>query len=480
MRISFRIKEYFSSNDPCQKRYGARTFVFCLLGLWGRPKKELPEEAALSQSHPMDTALTKAESAYEQLHQQTLKLAADKGEDHGKRNVPKVDDNFLSPYERELISIYQGQVFDQYSHGCQLLDDLHDKNYKPYLAELERLENDPEIISRFLIDAQDERDRKLEEEELNHKERISELENESGWDFVRREYNNAKRHYEELAQEIGRREPHIHFKPWVYWPLIFVIAACEFPLNKQVFDTFRESHLMTIIMAGVLVLTLPLLSHASGMFLRQGHEKKIYYLLLGISASLMVGITYFTSVLRTNFLALKGESLEQLETDFWTFIVIGLILYFVGLVSSYFAHDDSARFMEVYKSYKRARRKYLKKKPSVGRLLKRERACYNDLKESIQEQYSEKKAQADGWLASVKDDLNEAIGRHDQVLNFYRGLGKRINQGGKESLNRYREMNLTYRKNHDQPNYWPELIPNLELPFDEYKELSPNPRNEKP
>jgi hypothetical protein len=417
------------------------------------------------------------EKTFSQFHEESIKTSKHKGEEDGNRGLPVIDDNDLTPFEKNVINQYQANVEKLFENGRQHLEDLHDKKFRPLKDEIDEHQANPDLIDKKIVDAEHERDRKLNELDSNHRDRVKEIHNELDWENTKKDFDTAEERFEAIADKHDRREIHIQFKPfWAYIVLILGIGICEFPLNNQVFLTFRETPLLTLIMSGVLVISLPFLAHGSGKFLKQGKERPTYYWLLGIALVLILAISYFTSILRTAYLAEKGIPLKTLETDMWVFFTIGLVLYFVGFIASYFAHDESVEFVEVYRMYHREKRNYKNKRTAINEKVRIEKEQYNIYKEEIQNEFSKSKKEYKKHIKTLKNKLTDVIGNYDQVLHYFVGFENRINQCCKAAVNIYRDKNLTYRENHARPKYWKDKIPNLAFRFDNLSELSENPK----
>lgn len=283
-------------------------------------------------------------------HQKQLKQSKEKGEEDGKRNLPSVDDNFTTPVEYEIRNKYQAEIETLFQNGMQVLNDLEEKGFKAVSQELNDLKE--QNIQQKIQEESLNRDRKLEELNANHLDTVKDIENSPHYQEHKKRFEKIKNRWEKVTAKHNRQELNIQFKPyWAYILLLFAIGIAEFPLNNQVFISFRETPLLTLIMAGVLVITLPFLAHASGKMLKQSKERKIYPFVFVMLLFTIVTISYFTAMLRANYLSELGVAEEQLFLDRWTFFTIGIILYLVGTMASFFAHDESNEFHEVYKKY---------------------------------------------------------------------------------------------------------------------------------
>jgi hypothetical protein len=406
------------------------------------------------------------ENILQQDHSKQMKECTKKGEEDGNRNLPPIENDVITPFEKGLIAKYQSQIEQVSVEGRQMLDEVHDKQYKPLKEKLETI-NEKEIENQ-LTETQNDRTRKLDEADHNHKDRLKDLHNNPEWITSQRDFKSIDERFKSVSERLNREELHIQFKPfWLYVLLILAIGFAEIPLNYQVFVSFRETPLLTLIMALVLVISLPFLSHSSGKFLKQGKEKNTYYYLLTVAVILITIVSYLTAVLRMQYLSTKGVQAEHLMTDKWTFFVIGLVLYFVGLVASYFAHDESIEFTEVHKRYYAIKKHYTEIQTSVHNQIKAEKDRFSNEKEKAQNDFSRIKTEILDKIAGLKKSVHDAAGHHDKVLN----------QSCQESIHHYRDTNLTYRTNHAQPESWKSKLPTLEYRLENMAELSENPTN---
>ncbi|HKI89103.1 MAG TPA: hypothetical protein VKA38_08755 [Draconibacterium sp.] len=411
-------------------------------------------------------------------HHGNMKKSREKGEEDGKRNLPSVDDTFVTPFELETRSKYQAEVEELFQNGRQVLDDLLDGNFKPVEYELNEL-ND-EKIRQLLTEAEKEKTHKLEELNINHLDSIKDIENSPHYQAAKKKFDKVNQRWEEVTHKHNRQELNIHFKPyWAYILLLFAIGIAEFPLNNQVFLSFRETPLLTLIMSGVLVITLPFLAHAAGKFLKQIKERKVYPFILIILVAAVVSISYFTSILRTSYVAEYGAPEAQLALDRWTFFTIGIILFLVGSVASFFAHDDSIEFSEVYHKFHKEENTFQIVQKEVNDKRATEKDDFDRQRKAIQQEYNQKAEGLKNRLQYLKNRKTEIAGNFNKILACYKGLERKINNYCKEAIYSYRDTNLTYRNNHKQPEAWSELVPDLKGYFGQISEIEAHPKPSK-
>jgi hypothetical protein len=163
---------------------------------------------------------------------------------------------------------------------------------------------------------------------------------------------------------------------------------------------------------------------------------------------------------------------EQLQLDKWTFFTIGIILFLVGSVASFFAHDDSNEFLTVYKKYHKEEEAFwvLQKEVSDKRVAEKEN--FDTQRKRIQKEYSENTADLKNKLHELRTQKTEVAGSYNKILTICKGMERKINSHFQEAIYNYRDTNLMYRNNHKQPKSWSEIVPALQNHFTGLKELS--------
>ena len=397
-------------------------------------------------------------------HRQQLSKSKEKGEEDGKRNLPAVEDDFTTPVEHEIRSKYQAEVEALYQTGQQALNDLREKKLKAVEQELGEL--DKEKIEILIAEAETTKNKQIAELNINHLDTVKDIENSPHYQNEKKRFDKIRTRWEQVSEKHNRQELNIQFKPyWAYILLLFGIGIAEFPLNNQVFISFRETPLLTLIMAGVLVITLPFLAHAAGKVLKQVKDRSIYPFVFVALFATVISISYFTALLRTNYLQELGVQENQLVLDQWTFFTIGIILFMVGTMASFFAHDSSNEFAEVYKKYHREEEQFLKLQKEVSNKRATEKDHFDAERKRIQKEFTEKIEALKNKLQTLKTQKTELTGNYDKIMAFCQGMERKINSNYKEVIYNYRDTNLTYRNNHKQPKAWGKILPDLEGHF---------------
>lgn len=393
-------------------------------------------------------------------HRQQLNKSREKGEEDGKRNLPAVDDDFTTPVEHEIRNRYQAEVESLYQNGKQVLNELQEKKLRSIEEELKEL--DPQKIEKLIDEAELAKEKKINELTTNHLDTVKDIENSPHYQDKKKHFDRIRSRWEKVSDKHERQELNIQFKPyWAYVLLLFAIGIAEFPLNNQVFISFRETPLLTLIMAGVLVITLPFLAHAAGKVLKQSKERAIYPVVFIVLFLTIGTISYFTSLLRTHYLSELGVQDAQLMLDQWTFFTIGIILFLVGTMASFFAHDSSHEFAQVYKKYHKEEKEFMVLQKEVSNKRATEKEHYDSERKRIQKEFAEKTDELKNRLRQLQVRKAEIMVNYNKILAFCQGMERKINSNYKEAIFNYRDTNLTYRNNHKQPKSWGELLPDL-------------------
>ena len=117
-------------------------------------------------------------------------------------------------------------------------------------------------------------------------------------------------------------------------------------------------------------------------------ERKIYPFLIILLVLVVVSISYLTSVLRTNYVAELGAPDAELMLDQWTFFCYRIILFLVGTIASFFAHDESIEFTEVYHKFHKEEEAYLKIQLEANTKRTQEKENFDQRRKEIQDEFT--------------------------------------------------------------------------------------------
>jgi hypothetical protein len=189
------------------------------------------------------------------------------------------------------------------------------------------------------------------------------------WRAAQEELETAKQDRETASkdhEEARKKEEPIlgrhSLKTWIYIPLMIILGLAEFPLNAIAFRTAGEPELMTYMMTLSLALVLPLSAHFLGVFLRHAALTKREYALTGLAILIPLAAIAGVAYVRDKYIE-EAQKVLGIQLDPTTvvliFVAINLLIFLVGVLASYFAHDpqvveQSKRLKETFKRLRQA------------------------------------------------------------------------------------------------------------------------------
>ncbi len=423
----------------------------------------------------MDSVLgliTQQKNKVDEHHQRMLKQAEKMGTQDGSLNLPRVEDPQPSPHEGMLKHEYQKFIAELWKKGKPYLDGPH-LEFKTQVEKLEDLEkNKKELLEGelTLLDKKKIDDDKFIQQDFE----IKKLEVDNYEKVVQRDYLTAKSELEDVQERTGRMAPIIHFKSMFLYVLLLIgIGLCEVPLNMQIFQKFGEAFFITVIMASSLAISIPVLAHFSGVFIKQRKEKK-EFLYFGILCVLLFLVFNFgVSIFRAYVLAENiGEESSYLNIVIFT--CLNLILFVIGVLAAYFSHDESYELEHAHAKFTKEKSAYDKEKLGIQNKMKGLESEKNTRLQERNEKYSTERKEILNMKDVLVADRNRAAKLYDELLNAFIALEAMVDSGYRIAVEKYRASNLTHRKNHLSPQSWGNGIPSLDLKFEKKEELDPN------
>ena len=147
-------------------------------------------------------------------------------------------------------------------------------------------------------------------------------------------------------------------------------------------------------------------------------------------------------------------------------MVPGIFLFLVGTVASFFAHDDSNEFSEVYKKFHKEEESFIVSQKVLSDKRATEKEQFDSERKLIQKEYSKNTEILKNRLQQLNSKKTEVTGNYTKILAFCQGMERKINNHFKEAIFNYRDTNLTFRNNHKQPKAWGEMVKDLQQYFD--------------
>lgn len=408
----------------------------------------------------------------ENWHELILKKAEKMGEQDGAFNLPSQEDTQLSPNESVIKSEYQKLIADCWNIGKPYLDAPH-LEYQSFSDKLKEIEeNEDNIIEKEKAILEERKQNQLEEIHQSFKGRETELEQYES--LVKRDYLLSKQNLHDAQIKVGRTTPLIHFKSkfW-YIVLLLAIGISEVPLNLQIFQKFGEAFFITIIMASSLAISIPVLAHFTGVFLKQRKEKKEYFGIAVFCILLFVIFNFGVSIFRAYVLA-ENVAQESDNLNIVIFTSLNLILFVIGVLASYFRHDESYELENAHKDFQKEKKKYDKAQISIQnrqKLIANEKHSQTN---QVHLTYEEELRRINNLRAGFIHRKQQAIQLYDEILNSFKSLEALIEANYQISIGKYRAANLRHRSNPQAPQPWASQEIPLSKAFSGCEELDPN------
>lgn len=408
----------------------------------------------------------------ESLHESILKKAEKLGEQDGSLNLPREDDQQLSPNESVIKSEYQKLIADSWNIGKPYLDAPH-LEYHSFASKLQEIEQDEANITEKEKSILEQRQQnQLEEIHQSFKGRETELEQYEN--LTRRDYLLSKQNLHEAQLKVGRTTPLIHFKSkfW-YIVLLLAIGISEVPLNLQIFQKFGEAFFITIIMASSLAISIPVLAHFTGVFLKQRKEKK-EYVSIAIFCILLFAIFNFGVSIFRAFVLAENVAQESDNLNIVIFTSLNLILFVIGVLASYFRHDESYELESAHQQFQKEKKKYDKEQISIQNRLKLLANEKHGRINEVRNAYEEELRRINNMRSELINRKHKATQLYDEILNSFKGLEALIEANYQISIGKYRAANLKHRSNQHAPQSWATQQVPLQKAFCDCVELDPN------
>lgn len=434
----------------------------------------------------------------------------------GEMDLPNIDDTLPCPTEMSIREDYNSDVNYLHELGLPKLDIPHVKyqslknEYATYLKNKDSfIENQLVILNEIKNEKSNDLDEKIKLQKDHLDTRLlrekSETKNNEDSELQLLEdkkkrilsvWQNSKDAFKRVSDKHNRTELQVYIKSRkVEISILATLGIAEVPLNYTVFANFLLSEIETYILSILLVISIPILSHFSGVFIRQIKENKNYkYILMAIVPFVTI-LNVAVGVYRSNYIQQMNEGMD---TGFWnvfTFIMLGLLLYIVGVVISMAHTDKSHEFASEYKTKEKAQFIFDKEVAVVNKIINNvqeefkalrksiEKKYNNDLgkiedeqkdaKEQILNEFNVKKNGVYDWIESTKNELIQVTQEYDTILNTYKGIELQVNANYKKCVQNYRTINYRNRNNHKRPQSWDKNLQDLELHFKKYLELDP-------
>ncbi|MDP8219337.1 MAG: hypothetical protein P9M03_11505 [Candidatus Theseobacter exili] len=446
------------------------------LYFYKKPAKVMVPNQNLHQIGDMDKYYNDLKSKYDQKHNERLPKFREEGKKDGEMNLPNLNDETPSNVESTIKAEYQGEIAELFKDGKPALDGPH--------AQYQEVKENIDFI-KLNVDEYKARKKKLAREKFDaeiqylNEHRSNELEKtEDERNKILSKWHTAQDEYKEVTTEVGRDRPIIHIKPaWLVWGLLILLGICEIPLNYTVFANFYLPNIETFILAGLLVIAVPILSHFSGIFLKQSGETKAYIFYFIIVFLVMVALSIAVGMLRTDYIntVIGASSTSNQSVNTVTFILLSLLLYIVGIIISYFHHDKSQLLAISYKDFQKAKVHYEESILPWNEMIVNVNAEFSKNKKELENGLQKRYEEIENKLPEKEHELMQIASLYDKILNTFIALERIVYENYNKCIGEYRTENHRHRNNHQRPISWTEpKDKDFIFYFEGMPELDPN------
>ncbi len=246
----------------------------------------------------------------------TRRQIESEGEKDGKRNIPEMGSYMNAQYELALIARGEQEVQRRYEEASVRIAKL-----QPVFHAYKKQFEDMAARLAILIEG--------------HKARKK-----------------------ELGRDVSAAFPYVYH---IY--LILFLGVGEFPLNTIVFRLFGEAEYLTYIMASTIAISIPLLGHFIGVYLKQSIPPTAGKAAIGLMIPISVGAALVAvSMMRGTYVssqaALAASAPNEGNSLAYALFSLNMLVFCGAVVSSYFAHDadeklDNSRKALIFVDHKK-------------------------------------------------------------------------------------------------------------------------------
>ncbi len=383
-----------------------------------------------------------------QQHDLGRKIAQDLGIGDGKNNIPDPDSTF-SDSERVLEGHYEGMLA-QLSVERGQLEKLKIE-YHNLIFELNRIENDPSILDKEkeILQKQLLTDISLLEDDQQKK--IKDAENHPDYTSKRGNFEIKKSNLNLLQVQLGRDHLDTQKLGWWYYIIMAVLGFSEIPINSQVFNIFGENRVLTIIMAFILVIGVPILAHQSGIYLKRRKEKKENLLFFFIVLIIIIILFGVISYLRNEYIKVVTEAGNHNIFNIIFFFFLSLLVYIIGTWLSYSIHDESKQFEEAHKAFDLAKLEFDDAEKALDITKRKKNEEYSFKKQKINDTYFEKLNEIQNKPIALRKQIRDVEQNFASLRKEMLGKQQNINSNFKMAISIYRKTNLNTRGDKSKP-----------------------------
>jgi hypothetical protein len=408
-------------------------------------------------------------------HLGVLAAARRKGERLGTLNLPAVDQAGPSAEEQLIASTY-GEALGKVESAITPAM----KRIKTEAVETERVLNRPaEVDQRETADST----KRLQEETTEQTRVVDEQRTrriallvEHFTNAAQVPFNRVKDRLHAVQETLGRQ--HLDAWPrsrWVYLGLLALIGVCEFPLNRFVFQVLGESKWATDLMAGTLVLAIPLAAHFAGVALKRRKARESRLLNLGVvvgASTAIVTLSYLIAILRVQYIE-NTTSLSPDSANASLFVLLSVLLFGIGTLLAYGHHDESVELEASWRDYLRAEKMYQAQNATFVAERRAADESHAARCDEINADLVTKTTKIRNRKAALALSYRENIAYYNTMLAALKALEHTITEQYQQAIQTFRTANITARWNQAEPVAFGANPEPLVLPSAQLRDLEP-------
>lgn len=254
----------------------------------------------------------------------------------------------------------------------------------------------------------------------------------------------------------------------LYFLLMLLLAAFEFPLNMFAFRLFGEAEFFTWIIAAGLSLVLVVCAHLLGIFLAVPEDSRVRrrsrWILILVGTTLILSI----AMVRRDFVesSFGSEDLSPLLSMF-TFMLMNIAMYAAATFLSYVAHNPH-RAVEAANERRQAEIRRLQQEARLREEARRERE-FARLKNLREQEIERREAperrlrQAREYRDEIERALRSARARRDENLQRHACWAEGVASAYKRLMRDYCAANVRAREGHICPPVLA-MLPSIAMP----------------
>jgi hypothetical protein len=264
-------------------------------------------------------------------------------------DASRTENSYISennPTEGGYKAEYQGYLNDFKGNGHGIISSLENE-VSAQISLLKQVDNE-----KYGVEEKNKIDEKfkclIEAKEIGLSNSISNIENNPNFLNSRSDFQQKNATFIQKQHETGRIKPII--KSTWYWIALSIIGIVELSIYFQAFSFTGGSNLGTLLIALSSCIVFPFCAHYFGNVLKMPNKNFKNYVAIFCIVIICVGLSYFLAdmVVRMGITRNTIKSSSAANAQLFTRIALGLGMFLVGCLISYFNHEADISFLDSF------------------------------------------------------------------------------------------------------------------------------------